>query len=58
MLVFYYHSVRNGSKTTGMNENDIRYQVYRALHLWQSASRLNFTEVNRDDADIRVSFHS
>lgn len=41
-----------------MDETHIRYQVQRALNLWQSASRLTFTEVNRDDADIRVSFHS
>lgn len=41
-----------------MEEGHIRYQVQRALNLWQAASRLTFTEVNRDDADIRVSFHS
>ena len=26
------------------------------MNLWQSASRLRFTEVNSDDADILVSF--
>ena len=41
-----------------MENGQIRYQVQRALNLWQSASRLTFTEVNHDDADIRVSFHS
>lgn len=41
-----------------MENGQIRYQVHRALNLWQSASRLTFTEVNHDDADIRVSFHS
>jgi hypothetical protein len=41
-----------------MENGQIRYQVQRALNLWQAASRLTFTEVNHDDADIRVSFHS
>lgn len=32
-------------------------QIFRnALNLWQSASRLRFTEVDSDDADILVSF--
>jgi hypothetical protein len=41
-----------------MDSGQIRYQVHRALNLWQEASRLTFTEVNHEDADIRVSFHS
>lgn len=51
-------SLRRGAKSSDMENGQIRYQVHRALNLWQSASRLTFTEVNHDDADIRVSFHS
>jgi len=36
---------------------DEQQQIFRsALNLWQSASRLRFTEVNSDEADILVSF--
>lgn len=59
MLFFFsFNSLRKGAKSKDMEETTIRYQVQRALNLWQAASRLTFTEVNRDDADIRVSFHS
>lgn len=50
--------MRRGAKSGDMENGQVRYQVQRALNLWQSASRLTFTEVNHDDADIRVSFHS
>lgn len=40
----------------GIKQNK-QQQIFRsALNLWQSASRLQFTEVNSDDADILVSF--
>ncbi|EFX76334.1 hypothetical protein DAPPUDRAFT_226103 [Daphnia pulex] len=51
-------SLRKGAKSRDMDSGQIRYQVHRALNLWQEASRLTFTEVNHEDADIRVSFHS
>ena len=55
---FCNDSLRRGAKSRDMENGQIRYQVQRALNLWQAASRLTFTEVNHDDADIRVSFHS
>ena len=57
-VILICDSLRKGAKTRDMEDTHIRYQVHRALSLWQAASRLTFTEVNRDDADIRVSFHS
>ena len=57
-IFFSLNSLRRGPKASGIEEGNIREQVHKALSLWQSASKLNFTEVNRDDADIRVYFHT
>jgi len=49
-------SLRKG--TRDLDDGHVRYQISRAFDLWQTASTLTFTEINSDDADIRISFHT
>lgn len=57
---WHYHnltwSLRKGTRR--VQDGHIRYQINRALNLWEEASTLKFTEVNSDDADIRISFNT
>ncbi|XP_065577368.1 matrix metalloproteinase-2-like isoform X2 [Artemia franciscana] len=48
-------SVRQGTKDFDINY--VRREVYRALDLWAQVSQLTFSEVDSEDADIRVYFH-
>lgn len=64
MFLFVYHIhnfllVHSMSSTRVPSQLDLhgtRSVLARALDVWQQASRLTFTEINSDEADIVVSF--
>lgn len=50
-------SLRRPPSTPRLNPHAVRAELGRALDVWAQHSKLTFTEVDSDRADILVYFH-
>ncbi|CAH2096084.1 unnamed protein product [Euphydryas editha] len=55
-LTILHSSLSQVRRPSQLDPHGTRSVLARALDVWEQASRLTFTEVNSDDADIVVSF--
>lgn len=53
---YFIHSLSQDKRPSQLDSGFTRAVLARALDVWQQASRLTFTEINSNQADIVVSF--
>lgn len=55
-MSYVVNSLSSSRRPSLLSPHGTRSVLARALDVWEQASRLTFTEINSDEADIVVSF--